>query len=67
MIELKNQQLKSQDDWIILQDYNLIGWIDNFKLNIESIDLLDKFSSLKVNGNGYVLIDGGSNEVYELV
>ena len=66
LIELKNQQLKSQDDWIILQDYNLIGWIDNFKLNIESIDLLDKFSSLKVNGNGYVLIDGGSNEVYEL-
>lgn len=66
LLELKNQQLQIQDDWIILQESNLIGWIDKFKLNIESIDLLEKFSSLKINGNGYILIDGGSNEVYEL-
>lgn len=58
---------KSQSPWIFLRDENLVGWIENFKLDFQPVEILQKFKSLQVKGTGYILINGGNcNDVIEL-
>ncbi|RCK62881.1 Altered inheritance of mitochondria protein 24, mitochondrial [Candida viswanathii] len=44
--------------WTLLRDENLIGWIENYKLEFQPVEVLAKFKSLKIGGSGYVLING---------
>ena len=63
LIELTKKQIKP---WILIKDENLIGWIENYKLEFQSIDILQNFKSLQIKGNGYILINGTNEGVIDL-